>query len=258
MKAPAAKTRKSGSLRAGTGATTLYQQVKDHIRQKIHAGKWKAGDRIPSEHEFVAMLGVSRMTVHRALREMAEQGTLVRHAGIGTFVADERPQSGLLRAMNFANEIRARGHEYSCEVIKVGRESASLEVAASLGLETGESVYHAVCVHRENGVPIQLEDRFVNPRVAPDFIRQDFAHIQPSEYLVKTVPLNEVEHLVDAMPATAEQAELLEMRAGQPCLVLTRRTWAGQAIATFVRCIHPGARYRLGTRFQVSGQQWFG
>ena len=253
------KPKKPASLRAGAGPTTLYQLVKDHIHQKIHAGKWKPGDRIPSEHEFVAELGVSRMTVHRALREMAEQGVLVRYAGIGTFIAEERPQSGLLRAMNFANEIRARGHEYSCDVIRVARESANLEVAAALGLETGESVYHSICVHRENGVPIQLEDRFVNPRVAPDFISQDFKAIQPSEYLVKAVPLNEVEHVVDAVPAAPDEAELLEIRAGVPCLVLTRRTWTSQAgVVTFVRCIHPGSRYRLGTRFQVSGPQWFG
>ena len=252
------KFKKPGSLHAGAGPTTLYQLVKDHIRQKIHAGKWKAGDRIPSEHEFVAELGVSRMTVHRAMREMAEQGILVRYAGIGTFVAAERPQSGLLKVTNIANEIRARGHEYSCDVIRVARESANLEVAASLNLETGESVYHAVCVHRENGVPIQIEDRFVNPKAAPEFISQDFNQIQPSEYLLKVVPLNEVEHVVDAVSATADEAELLEIRAGQPCLVLTRRTWANQLVVTFVRCIHPGSRYRLGTRFQVSGQQWFG
>jgi len=252
------KTRKSGSLRAGAGPTTLYQLVKDHIRQKIHAGKWKPGDRIPSEHEFVAELGVSRMTVHRALREMAEQGILVRYAGIGTFIAEERPQSGLLKVTNIASEIRARGHEYACDVIRVARESANLEVASALNLETGESVYHSVCVHRENGVPIQIEDRYVNPKAAPDFISQDFQHVQPSEYLLKAVPLNEVEHVVDAVPATADEAELLEIRAGQPCLVLTRRTWTNQTLVTFVRCIHPGSRYRLGTRFQVSGQQWFG
>jgi GntR family histidine utilization transcriptional repressor len=236
----------------------LYQQVKHHVLQNIHTGEWRPGDRIPSENEFVAELGVSRMTVHRALREMAEHGILARYAGVGTFVAEERPQSGLLRAMNFANEIRARGHDYACDVIRVARESANLEVATALGLEIGHSVFHTLCVHRENGVPIQLEDRYVNPRAAPDFITQDFHHIQPSEYLVKVVPLEEVEHVVEAVPATPEEAELLEIRAAQPCLVLTRRTWSNQMVVTFVKCIHPGSRYRLGSRFQVSGQQWFG
>ena len=141
-----------------------------HIRQRIHDGEWKPGDRIPSEHELVAALGVSRMTVHRALHEMAEHGILSRFAGIGTFVAEERPQSGLLKITNIATETRARGHEYGCDVISVGRESANLEVASALDLHTGDSVFHAVCVHRENGVPIQIEDRYVNPKAAPDFL----------------------------------------------------------------------------------------
>jgi len=250
--------KKSETARAQAGSTTLYQFVKDYIRQRIHEGKWKAGDRIPSEHELVAELGVSRMTVHRALHEMAEHGILVRYAGIGTFVAEDRPQSGLLKITNIANETRARGHEYACNVIRVGRESANLEVATALDLNTGDSVFHAICVHRENGVPIQVEDRYVNPKAAPDFIAQDFSQIGFSEYLVKEVPLDEVEHVVDAVQPTIEEAEMLEIRATHPCLVLTRRTWSSQVVVTYVRCIHPGSRYRLGSRFRVSGPQWFG
>ena len=250
--------KKSEGLRAQGGSTTLYQLVKDHIRQRIHEGVWKAGDRIPSEHELVAELGVSRMTVHRALHEMAEHGILARFAGIGTFVAEERPQSGLLKITNIATETRARGHEYACDVLSVGRESATLEVASALELHTGDSVYHAVCVHRENGVPIQLEDRYVNPKAAPDFLGQDFGQTGFSEYLVKTVPVDEVEHVVDSVQPTAEEAERLEIRPGHPCLVLTRRTWSGPLVVTFVRCVHPGSRYRLGSRFRVSGPQWFG
>ena len=249
--------KKTDALRLQAGSTTLYQFVKDHIRQQIHEGKWKSGDRIPSEHELVAQLGMSRMTVHRALHEMAEQGTLVRYAGIGTFVAEARPQSGLLKITNIANEIRGRGHEYTCDLVRVGRESANLEVASALDLHTGDSVFHAVCVHRENGVPIQIEDRYVNPRAAADFINQDFTQIGFSEYLVQVVPLDEVEHVVDAVSPSAEEAELLGIKHHHPCLVLTRRTWSSQVVVTFVRCVHPGSRYRLGSRFRVSGPQWY-
>lgn len=258
MEVPVPMPTKAAALRAQAGSTTLYQFVKDHIRQKIHDGTWKAGDRVPSEHELVAELGVSRMTVHRALHEMADHGILVRYAGVGTFVAEERPQSGLVKIADIATETKARGHEYKCDLIRVGRESANLEVASALDIHTGDSVYHAVCVHRENGVPIQVEDRYVNPKAVPDFISQDFSQVGFSEFLVKTVPLDEVEHVVDAVAPTAEEAELLEIKPSHPCLVLTRRTWANHMVVTFVRCIHPGSRYRLGSRFRVSGPQWFG
>jgi GntR family histidine utilization transcriptional repressor len=225
------------------------------VRRRVRAGTWKAGDRIPSEHELVAALGVSRMTVHRALREMAARGELVRLAGVGTFVGEERPQSGLMRVADIASEIRARGHAYSCRMVGVAREPAPPEAAAALGLATGSAVYHSICVHRENGVPVQIEDRYVNPQAAPDFIVQDFTRVRPAEYLLRAVPLDEVEHMVDAVAPTKREAAMLRIPPSEPCLVLTRRTWSGADVVTFVRCVHPGSRYRLGARFKARGPQ---
>jgi len=227
--------------------------VKDHIRRRLQDGSWKAGDRIASESELVAALAVSRMTVNRALRELSDEGLLRRVAGVGTFVAEEKPQSGLLQVANLAEEIRARGHVHTCEVVLQAREAASLGVAAALGLSTGDSVFHVVCVHRENGVPVQLEDRFVTPQAVPDFLDQDFSRRLPGEHLLQAVPLDEVEHVVDALGASIEEAQWLEIQAGDACLVLTRRTWSRGRAVTYVRCIHPGTRYRLGTRFKTTG-----
>ena len=240
--------------------TALYQRVKDHIRQRIDAGVWQPGDRIPSEQELVAELGMSRMTIHRALRELAALGLLERHAGVGTFVAHAgpSPKSGLMNITDIAQEIRARGHAYTCDLLQVGRASAQLEVATALGLPTGASIFHVLCLHRENGVPVQLEDRYVNPAAAPGFLDQDFAVTGCSAYLIRTVPLDEMEHVVYAVQPTAEEAELLGIRPTHPCLALSRRTWSEQMAVTFVRCLHPGSRYRLGSRFQVSGPQWLG
>ncbi|MGO4302973.1 MULTISPECIES: histidine utilization repressor [unclassified Cupriavidus] len=236
----------------------LYQQVKEYIARQIQSGAWQPGDRVPSEQELVNRFSVSRMTVNRALRELSEQGRVVRVAGVGTFVAEHKPQSTLLSVVNLQDEIRMRGHDYACDVMLVERVSASIEVAAALELRTGESVFHSVCVHREDGVPVQLEDRYVNPRVAPDFITQDFSDTQPGEYLLRNVPYDQVEHVVDAISATPEQAAQLEMPPAQPCLLLTRRTWTHGVPVTFVRCLHPGNRYRLGSRFRADGNPAFG
>jgi GntR family histidine utilization transcriptional repressor len=231
----------------------LYQQVKDFIVRKIQDGSWKPGDRVPSEHELVAEFGFARMTVNRALRELAEQGRVVRVAGVGTFVAHEKPQATLLRVANLSDEIRARGHDYSCRMLLLERMSATMDIAAALNLRTGESVFHSMCVHHEDDVPVQLEDRYVNPRIVPDFIRQDFNRVQPSEYLLRTVPYDEIEHVVDAILPTPEQAAELQMPTTQPCLLLTRRTWTRGMPVTLARCLHPGMRYRLGSRFRADG-----
>lgn len=244
--------------RSAVVPSALYRQLKEHIARQIQSGAWRPGDRVPSEQELVTQFSVSRMTANRALRELAEQGRVVRVAGVGTFVAEQKPQSTLLSVVSLPDEIRMRGHDYGCDLVLVERASASMEVAAALDLRTGESVFHTVCVHREDGVPVQLEDRYVNPRVAPDFLQQDFGTVMPGEYLLRHVPYDEVEHVVDAVTASEEQARLLDMPASQPCLMLTRRTWTHGMPVTFVRCLHPGHRYRLGSRFRADGNPAFG
>ena len=241
-------------LAQGAPRLALYAQVKDFIARNIQQGAWRAGDRLPSEHELVAQFGISRMTVNRALRELMEQGRIVRVAGVGSFVTEDKPQSTLLQIANLASEIRQRGHEYRCDLHLTERVSATLEVAAALDLRMGASVFHTLCVHRENGVPVQWEDRYVSPQQAPLFLAQDFSVLPPSEYLLRDVPFDQVEHVVDAVLPTDAQAALLEMPVSEPCLQLTRRTWSRGAPVTLVRCLHPATRYRLGSRFSTDGR----
>ncbi len=65
----------------------LYQQIKNTIQVKIRSGDWRAGQKLPSENDLVEALGVSRMTVHRALRELTHDGLINRVHGLGSFVA---------------------------------------------------------------------------------------------------------------------------------------------------------------------------
>lgn len=247
-------SRKSGASpaqarNAESPSTALYRQLKDYIGRGIQTGRWAVGDRLPSENELVEQFSVSRMTVNRALRELNAEGRITRVVGVGSFVAEEKPQSTLLRIASIADEILGRGHAYRCEVVCVERRSAPADVSNALDLRVGESVFHVTCVHSENGTPVQIEDRYVNPRAAPDFGRQDFKKQTPSDYLVRHVPFDEVEHVVDAVMPTEEQAALLKMPRTQPCLLLTRRTWNNGMAVTVVRCLHPASRYRLGSRF---------
>ena len=242
---------------AGEPSLALYEQVKEHITRRIQDGTWPPGHRLPSEHELVAQFGISRMTVNRALRELVEQGRIVRVAGVGSFVAENKPQSTLLQIANIASEIRARGHDYGYQLLSAERVSAPADIAAWLDLRAGESVFHSVCMPLEDGVPVQLEDRYVSPRVVPQYLDQDLSATPPSEYLVRHVPFDQIEHLVDAVLPTTDQAARLTMEAADPCLLLTRRTWTRGVPVTVVRCLHPASRYRLGSRFRADGNPSF-
>lgn len=238
-----------------TADTPLYQQVKDYIVGRILAGDWPEAGKVPSENELTRELQVSRMTVHRALRELTAEGWLERVQGAGTFVAPPKPQSEILAIRNIAEEIHSRGHAHSAEVHFVRRERARALEAKLLGLERGEPLFHSLIVHRENGLPVQLEDRYVSPKAAPDYLAQDFTAITPYNYLQATAPLSEAEHVVMAVMPSPEERKLLEMKAGEPCLLLRRQTWSNGQPVTWALLLHPGDRYRLGGRFTGEGSR---
>lgn len=232
-----------------SGDPPLYQQVKDYIVGRIVAGEWPESTRVPSENELTGTLKVSRMTVHRALRELTAEGWLERVQGAGTFVAQAKPQSDVLAIRNIAEEIAARGHDHKAEVIFLRRERARALEAKLLGLERGAPLFHSLIVHRENGRPVQLEDRYVNPTAAPDYLSQDFTAITPYAYLTQEAPITEAEHVVLAVMPNGEERQLLDMKPSTPCLLLRRQTWSGTLPVTWALLLHPGDRYRLGGRF---------
>jgi GntR family histidine utilization transcriptional repressor len=228
----------------------LYLQVKKYIQAQISADTWQPDSKIPSENELVRTLGVSRMTVNRALRELTQEGLLVRLQGVGTFVAHRKPQSALLEIKSISSEIESRGGVHSSTVHVLEKLTATESLAALLGLQPGAAVFHSILVHKESGVPIQYAERFVNPAVAPDYLDQDFTAITPSEYLLSVAPITAVEHVIEATLPEAKVKKLLEMKSSEPGLVLYRKTWSEAAVATSSTFIFPGSRYRLGGRFK--------
>ncbi len=91
------------------GPKALYEQVKIIIMDRIQSGEYPPDSRIPSENQLVKELSVSRMTVNRALRELAENGHLVRIQGVGTYVAHPKPLTALFEITSIDEEIRSKG-----------------------------------------------------------------------------------------------------------------------------------------------------
>ena len=231
------------------GPVARYQRVKSFVLDRIASGELRPQDRVPSENELVAALGVSRMTVNRALRELTAEGRLSRIAGVGTFVAAAKPEGQVLEIRNIADEIRARGGRHDARVHVLAAAPAPSDLATGFDVAPNTPLFHSVIVHRENGRPLQLEDRWVNPACAPDYLSQDFTRTTPSEHLLVVAPLQQVEHQVEAVMPDGATRRLLEMTAGEPCLLLRRRTWAAGRVASLARLWFPGGRYRLGGRF---------
>lgn len=231
-------------------ASPLYEKVKDFVLGNIGSGKWTRNSRLPSEHELVSTLGVSRMTVHRALRELTSAGHLRRIQGVGTFVAPPKPQSTLIEISNIITEIKARGSRHRAEVVvleRIGRPEPELLLAFEF--ENVRPVDHSIVIHFENDLPVQLEERYVNPDLVSGYVEQDFRVVATYDYLQTATPLTEVEHLISALPAGEDNARLLQIRPGDCCLVLHRKTWTGPVVATVNTLTYVGSRYSLGSRY---------
>jgi GntR family transcriptional regulator, histidine utilization repressor len=236
--------------RSNASLQPLYLQVKRHILDNIGSGKWGTSARVPSENDIVKSFGVSRMTANRALRELRDEGVLVRVAGVGSFVADQHAHAHPLEIRSIAEEIRRRGHAHRAEIVSLEKVRATPEFAEDFGIALRSELFCSVIVHFENDRPIQLEDRCVLPKLAPDYLKVDFKETTPYDYLIKVAPLQEAEHLLRAVMPDERTRKLLAMKRDEPCLLMIRRTWTAGQIASVARLYYPGSRYELSGRFR--------
>jgi len=226
-----------------------YQTIKRHVLARIHDGTWKEGDAIPGEEALAREFGVSRMTVNRAIRELSDEQIVERVQGSGTFVAQQKYQATLVEIRNIAEEIAGRGHQHRSELHKLERVKAGEALARSFGVKPEATLFHSVVVHFENGLPIQVEDRHVNPEVAPDYLSQDFTTQTPNAYLMRVAPLEGVSFVIEAVLPPPAVAEMLAMPVTEPSLVLRRQTRSMGRVATVAAMWHPASRYQFTGRF---------
>ncbi|MET0518157.1 MAG: histidine utilization repressor [Burkholderiaceae bacterium] len=228
-----------------------YLKVKNHLREGIAAGRWVAGDLLPSEAELVALFEVSRMTVNRALRELSQEGLIERLQGVGTFVAQLHKISSSLTVRDVHEEIAARGHRHEARLHELETVRATPEQALDFGLKAGSALFHSVIVHLENGKAIQCEDRLVNPACAPGYLGLDFTRTTPTQHLLEVAPLSEARYTIESLLPSPGEAKLLGIKRGEPCLVVKRRTFSRGLTVTTVRLTHPGSLYVLEGSFQA-------
>ncbi len=222
-----------------------FMRVKAFLKQGLAEGRWPPGVPMPSEADLVAQFGVSRMTVNRALRELQAQGLVLRTQGVGTFAAPLDRVSSTLTIRDLHEEIESRGHHHEARVHVQRAERAPAALAAQLGLGVGAEVFHTHLVHLENGRPLQSEDRYVNPAAAPHYLAQDFSGTTPTRYLFEVSTLWRAQYAIEASRPTSTEAKWLGIGVDEPCLIVTRRTFARKEAITIARLVHPGALYTL-------------
>ncbi|GAB7024457.1 histidine utilization repressor [Salidesulfovibrio brasiliensis] len=231
----------------------LGSRIRDYIVENIDNGKWKPGDIVPGEFELMKLFSASRMTVHRAIKELATEGLVYRERGRGTFVAKRIPRSDLLVVADIAEEIRGRGADYYSDLKYLAAEPQSPLTAHVFGEGAANSLARSKVVHCENGVPVQLEDRYVDVRLAPKYLTLDFTQTTAHKYLMKAAPLMKAEHELTAVLPNSEQQYFLNIPENEPCLLLRRKTWTGERLVSYAELYYPASRYTFGGTFTPGG-----
>src|SRR5204862_2250594 len=171
----------SASVRSSkprTSGKPTYKQIRLDIERRILTGEWPPGHRIPFEHQLMVRYGCSRMTVSKALSELAQAELIERRRRAGTFVRRPNFLSAVLQITDIRAEISALGRGYGYELIKSSRRAANTGDRSRLGVPRTGKVVAIACRHCADGVPFAVEDRLIDLDAVPEAAKANFA-IEP-------------------------------------------------------------------------------
>jgi GntR family transcriptional regulator len=207
-----------------TSDTPLYQQIYTLIRSEIISGAINAHSRLPAEQELIQRLGVSRITVKRALNELAVAGLVRRNRGRGTVVTYDAAAPTVKGSFeNLIDGLKRMGLETEVQLLDCEIVSPSPAIAESLELKRGSSVQRIVRLRRLAGEPFSYLVTYVPDDVAEGYNEEELATESLIALLEKAghSPC-EAEQTITAVPAEAAIAAVLGVTAGSPLLRIHR------------------------------------
>jgi GntR family transcriptional regulator len=198
---------------------SLYRKVADDIKAAIGAGNYPPGALLPSEAELAERYSVSRGTIRQAFAALRADGVIASRRGARrTVIGGPRVQS-FGELLSFSRWARAIGEEPAGQVVSLKRRAATTAEASRLALADGAPVYFLTRVRLLSGRPVMLERAVYPERVGILVAGLDLAVDSITQRLEELgVVFTDAEHVIDAVPASAEDARLLGVRAGVPLL----------------------------------------
>jgi GntR family transcriptional regulator len=225
---PATLTRRPPTFTQQAG-TTVHGQIEDWLADAIAAGRLNPGDRLPTEHDLAAWLGVSRMTLRHALGELAQRGLVTRAVGRGggTFVAEAKLEQDLTTLAGFSEQLRRHGKVAGARVLAAGSIPASAAAAAALELGQGEPVIEVRRIRLADGRPIVIEHSQFPAAVFPGLLdcRLDGSLYELLEERYGQRPHRARESL-EPVIAGVREAEALEVDEGAPLMLVERTAYS--------------------------------
>lgn len=228
---------------------TLHQRILGDIEGKIVSGEWPVGFRIPFEIDLAKQYGCSRMTVNKALTQLARAGLIDRVKKSGSFVSQPHAQSAVLEINDIRKEVESLKLPYGFATTSRVRRKATSADRVLLDVPPSAAVLELTCLHMAGNKPFCLEERLISLDSVPDAEAADFDKTTPGQWLLSQIPWSSAEHRIFAVASDAEVSKALAVPLETACLVIERRTWSGAGPVTQVRFTYPGDRHALVATF---------
>lgn len=201
----------------------VYIQIQHEIRRGIQGGDYAAGDRIPSENELAERFETTRATVARALQELVFDGTIVRRAGAGSFVAPGAAavslESGRLKS--FEEQVAESGETVDYRLVDFSIGPAPTAAASRLRIDPQSKVYRLERLRLIKGVPLSFETRLIPAAIGARIPVKDLSD-RSIHHILEVglgIAIARIEVSVRAGTASLHIAQHLELRKGRPLLI---------------------------------------
>ena len=233
------------------GGGSLHDQILEALRDKIISGQWPPGHRIPSEVELTETFRCSRMTVNKALTQLAQGGLIERRRKAGSFVARPRAQSAIMHIQSIPEEVQGLGLPYRFEISRRRVRGFKVDDASRLGEWPDLRLLDVTTVHFAGAQPFCLEERLINLAIAPQAEEEPFSELPPGSWLIATTAWTDAEHRIRSEAVDDKRAIALGLSRGAPVLVIERRTWRAAVPVTHVRLTYPGNAREVVAQFSA-------
>jgi GntR family transcriptional regulator len=229
----------------------LYHQLKETLLTLIDGDKLRVGEAIPTERELGERFGVSRITVRRAIDELAREGRLVTRQGKGTFVAPPKIERHISKLKSFTQEMVAEGHRPGSVLLLLRHEPEPGHGAAALNIDPDTPLWIVERLRLADGEPMSLSLAYLHlppeMSLSPLELQQEVSLWSLLER--KGIAIVRTDETLEAVAAGERQAELLQTKKGAPLLLVE-----GIAYASGPEPVEYHRIYNRGDRSKYSVQ----
>ncbi|HVM71950.1 MAG TPA: GntR family transcriptional regulator [Anaerolineales bacterium] len=202
----------------------LYSRIQEYIAELILSGKLTPETKIQSEREFSEDLGVSRMTVRKALTELVNEGLLERRHGSGTYVSKPRITYEAIEMVNYVQAMQQHNFATASQLLEFSEMVASRRLAELLKIEIGNPLYRVSILRFANRVPVILERGFFPCARFPKLEDWDLEKSSTLDLLTTVYHITPglVSQTIEAVTAIDTVAQQLRVEEGFPLIMLSR------------------------------------